>query len=137
MSVSMTIDAVRARHKTVTRRHPDTWRTLWPGDRLTLVEKGMGLPKGAKQVVICEVEVTDVRIETLGDISSAEVDKEGVILQWADHPDQNMSIPEWFARWWAHGHGHPDAWQMDVRRLRDLRCRRIEWRYLDEEADRA
>lgn len=27
-------------------RH-DTWRDLKPGDRLVLIEKGMGLPKGA------------------------------------------------------------------------------------------
>lgn len=47
MSCSMTVDAVRDRSKTVTRRHVDTWRDLKPGDRLVLIEKGMGLPKGA------------------------------------------------------------------------------------------
>src|SRR5690606_4165187 len=65
MSCSMTVDAVRARTKTVTRRHVDTWKELKPGDRLTLIEKGMGLPKGAKQVVLAEVEIVDVRVEPI------------------------------------------------------------------------
>lgn len=61
MSCSLTIDAVRERRKTVTRRQVDTWTTLKAGDCLTLIEKGMGLPKGAKQVVLAEVEVTGRR----------------------------------------------------------------------------
>lgn len=68
MSCSMTIDAVRDRTKTVTRRHVDTWTTLKPGDRLTLIEKGMGLPKDAKQVVLAEVEIVDVRVEFLREL---------------------------------------------------------------------
>ena len=60
MSCSITVDAVRARTKTVTRRHASTWATLKPGDRLTLIEKGMGLKRGEKQVVLAEVEVEDV-----------------------------------------------------------------------------
>ena len=44
MSCSMTVPAVRDRTKTVTRRHVDTWRDLAPGDRVVLIEKGMGLP---------------------------------------------------------------------------------------------
>ena len=40
----MTVEAVRNRQKVVTRRHVDTWKTLKAGDRLTLIEKGMGLP---------------------------------------------------------------------------------------------
>lgn len=59
MSCSMTIDAVRARTKTVTRRHIDTWRNLRAGDRLTLIEKGMGLAKGERQVVLAEVEIVE------------------------------------------------------------------------------
>ena len=78
MSVSMTLDAVRDRTKTVTRRHVDSWQHLAAGDRLTLIEKGMGLPKGAKQVVVCEVEIVDVRIETLGEVTTAEVIAEGL-----------------------------------------------------------
>lgn len=95
MSCSLTIDAVRERRKTVTRRHVDTWQTLKAGDRLTLIEKGMGLPAGSKQVVLAEVEVIDVSIEP-------------VI-------------------------GYPTA-RMSWREVCAVQCRRIEWRYLDEEA---
>ena len=58
----MTIGAVRDRTKDVTRRHEDTWTTLKPGDRLTLIEKGMGLPPGAKQVVLAEVEIASIEM---------------------------------------------------------------------------
>ena len=120
MSVSMTLDAVRARTKTVTRRHVDTWKTLQAGDRLTLIEKGMGLPKGAKQVVVAEVEVVDVRVELLGSIHNED---HGTLREGLDH----MTCSE-FIRFWAGGHGcaghdHPA----------DLMCRRIEWRYLNAE----
>ena len=64
MSVSLTIDQVRNRTKTVTRRRVDTWRDLKAGDRLVLIEKGMGLAKGAKQVVVAEVEVIDASAST-------------------------------------------------------------------------
>jgi hypothetical protein len=115
MSCSMTIDAVRDRTKTVTRRHVDTWTTLKPGDRLTLIEKGMGLPKGAKQVVLAEVEIVDVRVEALGQIF---IEHHGVAREGL-----SMS-PDEFFQFWCRGHGvrfdEPD----------DVRCRRIEWRYL-------
>ena len=121
MSCSMTIDAVRARTKTVTRRHVDTWRDLKPGDRLTLIEKGMGLPKGSRQVVLAEVEIVDVNIEGLLDgMSPSEVEDEG-FPGWT---------PETFVKFWLKGHGygnlHPAMWSQ-------VACRRIEWRYLDEE----
>ena len=124
MSCSMTIDAVRDRTKTVTRRHVDTWTTLKPGDRLTLIEKGMGLPKGSRQVVLAEVEIVDVRIEPIGDICG-EPDataREGL-------PDLT---PLEFIRFWIDGHGYR---RFDVTDGWAVPCRRIEWRYL-EEADR-
>ena len=98
MSCSMTVPAVRDRRKTVTRRHEDTWRDLKPGDRVTLVEKAMGLPKGARQVVLAEVEIVDVRVEPIDHI--------------IDEPDGTAleGLPEMTTP-----------------------CRRIEWRYLDEE----
>jgi hypothetical protein len=121
----MTIPAVRDRSKTVTRRHVDTWRDLAPGDRVTLIEKGMGLPKGARQVVLTEVEIVDNRVESILDV--------------LDEPDATareglpMMSPGEFARFWLDGHGHravalPDADEVE--------CRRIEWRYLDEEVGR-
>lgn len=105
MSVSMTLDAVRARQKTVTRRHVDSWQHLKAGDRLTLIEKGMGLPKGSKQVVVCEVEITGVRVEQFVDFwmrshgygGNLGVDDEGLALA------ERSRVP----------------------------VRRIEWRYLD------
>lgn len=121
MSCAMTIDAVRARTKTVTRRHVDTWQTLKPGDRLTLIEKGMGLPKGAQQVVLAEVEVVDVRVEP---ITALFVEPDGVEREGID----DMS-PNRFAFWWADSHGYRGLTALD--QLRAIPCRRIEWRYLD------
>ena len=117
MSCSMTIDAVRDRSKTVTRRHVDTWKTLRPGDRLTLIEKGMGLPKGAKQVVLAEVEIVSVRAELLDAMES-----EPYATIHEGLPD--MSVNEFF-EFWSKSHGYSKASPSSVP------CRRIEWRYLD------
>ncbi len=125
MSCSMTIPAVRDRTKTVTRRREDTWTTLKVGDRLTLIEKGMGLPKGAKQVVIGEVEVVDVRVEPIGKIIDegfAGTAAEGL-------PDL---VPIEFAIFWAKGHGYIPRLRPPLGEVLMLQCRRIEWRYLDE-----
>lgn len=119
MSVSLTLGAVRARTKTVTRRHIDTWRDLAAGDRLTLIEKGMGLPKGAKQVVVAEVEIVDVRAELLGNIHAED---RGTVAEGLGH----LSCSE-FVRFWADSHGHAGH-----EHPADLTCRRIEWRYLDD-----
>jgi hypothetical protein len=117
----MTIPAVRARTKTVTRRHIDTWTTLKPGDRLTLIEKGMGLPKGASQVVLAEVEIIDVRVEPITAVFSEEfaTKREGLPL---------MSRGE-FARFWLDAHGYRNAPVIQLDGA-DVLCRRIEWRYL-------
>jgi hypothetical protein len=120
MSCSMTIEAVRDQTKTVTRRHVDTWEDLKPGDRLTLIEKGMGLPKGAKQVVLAEVEIVDVYEDVLAGINQVECGLEGF-------PHMN---PIEFAEMWARSHGYrladmEEIWQLDL-----IPCRRIEWKYL-------
>lgn len=114
MSCALTIDAVRNRTKTVTRRDWLTWRTLKPGDRLTLVEKAMGLPKGARQVVLAEVEIVDVRLEPLTDITEDEITAEGF--------NPHLTPPTIWAAWWAAEHGHRTPFGVTVRR--------IEWRYL-------
>lgn len=130
MSVSLTVDSVVARTKTVTRRHVDTWRTLKPWDRLTLVEKGMGLRKGEHQRVLAEVEIIDVRVEPItairnegdgtdGAPDQLGVEREGLAREMSGHL---------FAYWWAASHGHPDADNEDA--LDEVYCRRIEWRYL-------
>jgi hypothetical protein len=124
----MTVDAVRERRKTVTRRHVDTWRSLKPGDRLILIEKGMGLPKGARQVVLAEVEVVEVRLEPLGLVDAAELEAEGFA---GDDPGL-------WRVWWASGHGYGVPSGLDdvddvLAWVDSIEVRRIEWRYLDGE----
>ena len=123
MSVSLSLDAVHDRTKTVTRRHIDTWRTLAAGDRLTLIEKGMGLPKGAKQVVVAEVEIVGVRDEYLSQITAAEVVAEGF---GPGHGDMTV---EDFQAFWLAGHGYRHRLERVTDMAKNVRCRRIEWRY--------
>jgi hypothetical protein len=115
MSCSMTVDAVKAQTKTVTRRHVDTWQTLKAGDRLTLIEKGMGLPKGAQQVVLAEVEVTSVLIEDIG-YAAMEIE---VVREGLPHLSPSEFIEFWLQ---AHGYKADADW--------GTKCRRICWRYL-------
>lgn len=129
MSCSMTVDAVRKRTKTVTRRHVNRWRFLVEGDRLTLVEKGMGLPKGSKQVVLAEVEVVSNTIVKLAPMTYAELEREGFNT---DDP-LGMTLEEFYAMWLG-SHGYlpqarvaPNALQFEAE---VTPCRRIEWRYL-------
>lgn len=114
MACSLTIDAVRSRIKTVTRRHANTWGALLPGQRLTLIEQGMGLPKGAEQVVLAETVVVSNEIVSLDDIDQADVDAEGF----------PHLTPAEFIDMWCRSHGVTDP--------ANVRVRRIEWRYLDE-----
>lgn len=120
MSVQLTQDQVRARIKTETRRHRDTWKDLRPGDRLILIEKGMGLPKGAKQVVITEVEVTANDLEPLYDITDEAVAAEG--------------FPDWdtfrFVEFWLDSHGVPAFRSQNEAMAYEVRV--IKWRYLDD-----
>ena len=116
ISCAMTVDAVRDRTKTVTRRHVDTWKTLKVGDRLTVVEKAMGLPKGARQVVLAEVEVIDVRVEPLGRIGWEGA--AGTAAEGLAH-----LTPAEFAQFWLEGHGY--RWPTTATVL----CRRIQWVY--------
>lgn len=120
MSCSLTIDAVRDRRKTVTRRDPATWVDLQVGDRLLLIEKGMGLARGERQVELCEVEIIDVRIEPLARMLErsygiAECEAEGF---------PHLQRRE-FVEFWLRSHPH-------VRGSREqpVMVRRIEWVYL-------
>lgn len=153
MSVSMTLDAVRNRTKTVTRRHVDSWVDLAVGDPLLLVEKGMGLPKGAKQVVVAEVEIVAVDVRPLWPISWAEIVAEGLwddarrACNWVTpglvNPGQMLSADDlgvtednlprgmlspsrWFCSFWMAGHKHKATDDPAT-----VQCRRIEWRYTD------
>lgn len=117
MSVALTIEAVRARRKTVTRRQIDTWAHLKVGDRLVLVEKGQGIPKGEHQVIVAVAEVVAITEERLSAITPDEIRREAV-------PSSHDWTPADFAAFWLASHGYtPDA---------DPLVRRIEWRYLDE-----
>lgn len=123
LSCSMTLDAVRERRKTETRRDPDTWKDLKPGDLLVLIEKGMGLPKGAKQRVLTTVVVTENEVEPLGLIDDEGVAREGF-------PDMDRVD---FMFFWLRSHGRrPEG--MSWAEIESTLCRRIEWRYLDDEA---
>lgn len=134
MPCSLTVEGVQSRAKTVTRRDPATWARLKPGDRLTLVKQRQGIPKGGHVERLAEVVVTSVRVETLGDLSVDDVQREAV--------NEHLDPLQW-AEWWAHAHGwrpayflHDGAW-----RSRDstagsvlvIPCRRIEWAYLDDD----
>ena len=119
MSCQLTVDQVLARTKTVTRRHVDSWKSLKPGDRLTLIEKGMGLPKGAKQRILAEVEVVAVDVVQLYGISDSELAAEGF-------PD--MEHFEFF-NMWLDAHNVP-TFRSQTEAL-EYNVRRIEWRYLE------
>jgi len=118
MSCAMTIDAVRARMKTVTRRDVNTWKTLKVGDELTLVEKAQGIPKGGHVVKLAQVVITNVTVEPLYRIDEADVAREGVDME-----------PSEFIEWWLESHKVP-TFNSQTDTLRFL-VRRIEWRYLD------
>lgn len=113
MACSLTVDAVKNRTKTVTRRHAHTWTDLAPGDRLMLIEKGMGLPKGAHQVVLAEVEIVSNEIVDLDDMDQADCDAEGF----------PGLTPAGFEQMWCESHRimWPNCY---------VKVRRIEWRYL-------
>jgi hypothetical protein len=120
----MTVEAVRARTKTVTRRHVDTWKDLKPGDRLTLIEKGMGLPKGARQVVLDEVEIVDNRVEPL---HLMERDDDYAWREVAAEGFPTMEPTEFVAMWLE---GHNVGTFLGQAQFMAYEVRRIEWRYL-------
>lgn len=66
MSFALTAAQVRAQQKSVTRRF--AWWDLQPGERLLAVEKGQGLKRGERVVVICPIRVIAVRRERLDEI---------------------------------------------------------------------
>jgi len=114
MSCAFTVSAVHDRSKTVTRRDVTTWLDLRPGDPLTLVEKAMGLKKGAKQVVLAQVEIVSTRMEPL---SAIDYEPGGCLRE--GFPE--MSVYQ-FMDFWRESHCYPAG--------TDPVVRRIEWRYL-------
>jgi hypothetical protein len=87
---------------------------------------------------VAQVEIVDVRVEPILAVTQHEIAMEGFDPNgWGDLA---------WAAWWARGHGyrvptwgHGDSypeWQRAARAfltLHDVQCRRIEWRYLDDE----
>jgi hypothetical protein len=75
MSFSLTERQLMVGEKDVTRRL--RWDKLKAGDRLTAIRKAMGLARGEKQVVLCELEVVSTRWERLDAISPDDCRREG------------------------------------------------------------
>ncbi len=143
MPCSLTIEQVATRWKTETRRSPKAWTKVVPGDRLTLVNKCMGLKRGEKQQILAPlVEVVENRIEPILDVDDEAVHREG----FACHPLE-------FAVFWAFAHAlgpklraegirthdfgaWPDAKRASAiyQALDGVDCRVIRWHYLDEVA---
>lgn len=143
MSCALTVEAVKARTKTITRREATTWATTRVGDELTLIEKGMGLAAGEKQKVLTRVIVEDTVVEPLLD---------GII----EDGTASEGFPGWdpleFAVFWADGNGfsrqlrkagltlaHDPTVTPDAERTRKIwetlggvKCRKIEWSYIIE-----
>lgn len=109
MSFSATVQQVRARTKTVTRRVG--WKTLQPGEVLRAVEKGQGLRKGEKVKPIRLIEVVSVREEPLNAITPEDVVREG----WP------QSDPEEFVAFFCDFNMHRPEWPVT----------RIEFKYLE------
>lgn len=109
MSFAMTTEAVRARRKFITRRQG--WEFLKPLDRFVGIERGQGLKKGEKQVVIApELECMANDPVRIGDMPDAECVLEGF-------PD--LTAAEFVAMYCKANGVTPD----DV-------CRRIVFRYV-------
>jgi hypothetical protein len=127
MSVSMTVDAVRERRKTVTRRKG--WRFLKAGDRLTLCEKVQGRKPGQPLVRLAEVEVVSVRRESLSALTTTD--------QRAILDDPNYGPREVAAEGFPGMDPREFVGRFFVKEQRmdsNSTVTRIEWRYLDDEA---
>lgn len=113
MSFSATIPQMRDQTKTVTRRALNTWMHLEPGDRLLAIEKGMGLAKGQKQVVIGEIEIVGVvPVRLWSSLDDEEVAAEGF---------PGMPAQEFLDQVWCPMHGPVDA-NTTVRRIEFRHC---------------
>ena len=75
MSFSMTEPQLMDGSKDITRRLG--WAWLRAGDLLTAIRKGMGLKRGEKQVVLCEIQVVSARRERLDAIDQDDCRREG------------------------------------------------------------
>lgn len=124
MSVAYTELAVVERRKTVTRRKG--WLHARPGDRITLCRKVMGRRPGEPLVRLVDVELVDVRRETLDRLCSLHgADREYAQAEVALEGFPGMEPDEFLGRFFIDAQGMTCA---------DL-VTRIEWRYLDKGGD--
>jgi len=75
MSFQLTIEQVKNRTKTVTRRLG--WQFLKRGDELNAVNRTMGFKKGEHPIQLAKIRVTDVRREPLNAITWNDCHHEG------------------------------------------------------------
>lgn len=75
MSFRFTIDQVKDRSKTVTRRKG--WSFLKPGEILNACEKCMGLKKGERIKRLVQIRIIDIRKERLDAITQDDCTREG------------------------------------------------------------
>ena len=75
MSFSHTVEQIRSRTKTVTRRLG--WLDLKPGERFMAVKKAMGLKPGEKVERLALLECVSNRREPLMDVTRQDVTREG------------------------------------------------------------
>lgn len=113
MSFSMTTDQIRRQEKTVTRRIG--WTDLRQGDRFVGIEKGQGLKKGEKQIVIAPLLecISNMRL-MIYEIDQGDCIREGF-------PD--LTPDKFIAMFCKANRVKPT----DV-------CQRIEFKYVDAEA---
>lgn len=120
MSVSLTEDAVRERRKTVTRRLG--WTFLKPGDRLTLCRKVMGRKPGEPLIRLADVEVIDVRRESLAKLLTADGSTSPYgAAEMAAEGFPGLHPASFIYRYFEKAQGVP----------RTADVTRIEWRYLE------
>lgn len=122
MSVAYTEPAVRDRTKTVTRRLG--WLFAKPGDRVTLCRKVMGRKKGEPLVRICDVEIVDVRRESLALLCDLDGDRDYAREEVAREGFPDMDPGAFVLQFFTKAQGVSPVAEVT----------RIEWRYLDEEA---
>ena len=132
MSVAMTADAVIERRKTVTRRQgwwldKNRRRLLLPGDRLTLCRKVQGRKRGEPLDRLAEVEVIDVRRESLRLLSYPDPDTDEWGYAWAEVAREGFPG---MGPWLFVHRFFVEAQKLDY----EDEVTRIEWVYLDQEA---
>lgn len=109
MSFAYTIDAVKERRKTVTRRVG--WRHVKAGEIVNACEKCMGLKPGEKVNRLAMIRIKSVSREPLKAITAHEVEREG----------HQGKTPEWFVERFSKNHKGV---------TKDSEVTRIEYEYL-------